>query len=307
MKKNTLILVAVLFSSLFIACNNTNRQNTSEKTDENIKKDKIGVLIVSHGSHSKQWRETLLDVGNEVKPEIVKTGKIADVRSAFMEYNGPDIAEQLKKFDEEGYSDVIIVPLFLTISSHTADDIQNIVGIQSNPDVLSKLKEEEIEVYKPKASVTITPLLDFPGYLKKNVAKRYKEISKNTGNEGVVLIAYGSEPYNQQWVELINDIGKYLKLNAEVENISYAWCGHIVRYASEPTTNAINQILEMEPSAVVIPILVAVDEHFQGEIILKGVEAIENHEEKVTYKQDAILPDKNINKWVIDIVNEIVK
>ncbi len=306
MRKFTSILIAVVFSSLFIACNNTNRQDTSEKADENINKDKVGVLIVSHGSHSKQWRETLLDVGNEVKPEIVKTGKIADVRSAFMEYDGPDISEQLKKFDEEGYSDVIIVPLFLTISSHTADDIQNIVGIQSNPDVLAKLKEEEIEVYKPKASITITPLLDFPGYLKKNVAKRYKEISKNKGNEGVVLVAYGSEPYNQQWVELINDIGKYLKLNAEVENISYAWCGHIVRYASEPTTNAINQILEMEQSAVVIPILVAVDEHFQGEIILKGVEAIENYAEKIIYKQDAILPDKNINKWVIDIVNKIV-
>lgn len=294
-------ILTIVLSLVFIGCDKTEKNNTSDKTD------KVGVLIVSHGSHSKQWRETLLEVGNKVKPEILKAGKISDVRSAFMEYDGPSIAEQLKQFDKEGYKEVIIVPMFLTVSSHTADDIQNIVGIQVNPNVLANLKEENIEVYKPNARVTITPLLDFPGYLKKNIARRYKAISKNNGNEGVVLIAYGSTPYNQQWIELINDIGKYLKLNADVENISYAWCGHIVRYASEPTTNAINQILEMEQSAVVIPILVAVDEHFQGEIILKGVEAVENSADKVIYKPDSILPDENINNWIIDIVNKTVR
>lgn len=298
------IVITVVFFLFFTACNNSGKQNTNKETEKN---NKVGVLIVNHGSHSKQWRKMLLDVENIVKPEILKGGKISDVRTAYMEYQGPNIADQLKKFDEEGYAEIIIVPMFLTVSSHTADDIQNIVGIQANPDVLANLEKEEIEVYTPKARVTITPLLDFPGYLKKNVAKRYKALSKNAGNEGVALIAYGSTPYNQQWVELINDIGKYLKLNAGVENISYAWCGHIVRYASEPTTNAINQILEMEQYAVVIPILVAVDENFQGKIIKNGVEAVENHEEKVTYKQDAILPDDNINKWVIDIVSETVK
>jgi len=307
LKRSTFcLLTAVIFSIAIMACNNSGKQKAAGEQNSVAGKDKIGVLIISHGSHSKQWRNTLLNVGETVKPEILKNGSITDVRSAFMEYNSPTIAERMKEFDDEVYSEVIVVPLFLTVSPHTADDIQNIVGIQSNPEVLAKLKEEEIEIYKPQARVTITPLLDFPGYLKKNIANRYKAISKDPGNEGVVLVAYGSEPYNQQWVELINNIGKYLKLNAGVENISYAWCGHLVRYSSEPTTNAINQILEMEQSAVVIPILVAVDEHFQGKIILEGVETVENYDEKVIYKQDAILPDKNIEKWVVDIVNEVV-
>ena len=300
MKKIVFIFMAFIFTSVFMSCNNSGEQNTDNK-------EKIGVLIVNHGSHSKQWREMLLDVETQVKPEILKNKRISDVKTAYMEYSSPTIAEQLKKFDKEGYSEVIIVPLFLTVSSHTADDIQNIVGIKANPDVVATLKKEEIEIYKPHAKITITPLLDFPGYLKKNVARRYKEISKNKEKEGVVLIAYGSTPYNQQWEELIQDIGKYMKLNAEVENISYAWCGHVVKFASEPTTNAINQILEMEQNAVVIPILVAVDEKFQGEIILNGIQAVENHAEKVIYRQDAILPDKNINNWIVDIVNQTIK
>lgn len=293
--------ITILFLAILAACN-----TPVKKTPQSAENPKIGVLIVNHGSHSKQWREMLLDVEHQVKPEILKNPKISEVRTAYMEYTGPNIADQLKKFDDEGYDEVVIVPMFLTISSHTADDIQNIVGIQANPEVLAGLKEEKIEVYKPKARVIITPLLDFAGYLKKNVARRYKAISKNPGNEGVALIAYGSTPYNQQWVELINDIGKYLKINAGVENISYAWCGHIVGYSTEPTTNAINQLLEMEQTAVVIPILVAVDEYFQGEIIQNGVNEVKNHEEKVIYKQDAILPDDNINKWIIAIVNKTI-
>lgn len=304
MKKITFLIVAFALSITFMSCDNNKTQVETTDADKSIETNKIGVLIVNHGSHSKQWRKMLLDVETQVKPEILKDKRVSDVKTAYMEYTGPNIADQLRAFDEEGYDEIIIVPMFLTVSSHTADDIQNIVGIQANPDVIANLNEEEIEIYKPKAKVVITPLLDFAGYLKKNVARRYKAISKDKGNEGVVLVAYGSTPYNQQWIELIQDIGKYLKLNAEVENISYSWCGHIVHYKTEPTTNAINQILEMEQTAVVIPILVAVDEHFQGEIIQDGVNAVKNHEEKVVYKQDAILPDNNINQWIIDIVKK---
>ena len=303
MKRITFLIVALVLSITFMSCDNNTQVETAD-ADKNTGSPKIGVLIVNHGSHSEQWREMLLDVETQVKPEILKDKRISDVKTAYMEYTEPSIATQLKKFDEEGYDEVIVVPLFLTVSSHTTDDLQNIMGIKANPEVLAHCKEDKIEVYKAKAKVVLTPLLDFAGYLKKNVARRYKAISKDKGNEGVVLVAYGSTPYNQQWTELIQDIGKYLKLNAEVENISYAWCGHIVRFASEPTTNAINQILEMEQTAVVIPILVAVDEKFQGEIIPEGIKAVDGWEEKITYKQDAILPDDNINKWVIDIVKK---
>jgi predicted transglutaminase-like protease len=64
--------------------------------------------------------------------------------------------------------------------------------------------------------------------------------------------------------------------------------------------------MEFEDNVIVIPVLVANDEHFQGEIIQNGVDAATNAS-KVMYKQDAILPDNNINQWVIDITNETLK
>jgi hypothetical protein len=79
----------------------------------------------------------------------------------------------------------------------------------------------------------------------------------------------------------------------------------LVRYSSEPTKKAIDQILELEERAIVIPVLVANDEHFQGEIVQNGVDMVED-QSRVVYKQDAILPDANINIWVVKIVAETV-
>ena len=85
---------------------------------------------------------------------------------------------------------------------------------------------------------------------------------------------------------------------------SYAWCGHIVHYNPDHTTNAINKVLAKKEKALVIPVLVAHDEMFQVRIIGDGINKVENSREKVKYLPDAILPDKNVNQWVIDIAAE---
>ncbi|KXX71714.1 sirohydrochlorin chelatase [Flammeovirga sp. SJP92] len=295
-----------LVSMIVFSCATGEKKSQESETASNSSTgEKIGVLLVNHGSHSKGWRQMLKDIEIDVKDDIMKSGEITDVRTAFMEYTEPSIATQMKKFDEENYDRVIVVPIFLTISSHTSNDIPNIVGLANDPKVKASLKEEGIDTYTSKARVVVTPLLDFPTVLKKNITRRAKALSNGSGDEGVALIAYGDEEFNQQWEEMVEDIGRYLKAQTGIGSISYGWCGHLVRYSSEPTKKAIDQILELEERAIVIPVLVANDEHFQGEIIQKGVDMVED-QKRVVYKQDAILPDANINKWVVKIVAETV-
>ncbi|MBD0403662.1 sirohydrochlorin chelatase [Flammeovirga sp. EKP202] len=295
-----------LVSLVAFSCATGEKKNQESETASNSTTgEKIGVLLVNHGSHSKGWRQMLKDIEIDVKDDIMKSGEITDVRTAFMEYTEPSIATQMKKFDEENYDRVIVVPIFLTISSHTSNDIPNIVGLANDPKVKASLKEEGIETYTSKARVIVTPLLDFPTVLKKNITRRAKALSNGSGDEGVALIAYGDEEFNQQWEEMVEDIGRYLKAQTGIGSISYGWCGHLVRYSSEPTKKAIDQILDLEERAIVIPVLVANDEHFQGEIIQKGVDMVAD-QKRVVYKQDAILPDANINKWVVKIVAETV-
>lgn len=298
MKKiiNSLLLVTAV--ALF-SCGQTNENNTVEN-----KEKKIGVLLVNHGSVAESWRNMLLDVETQVKEEVLKNPKISKITTAFMEYTEPSIATRLKEFDEEDFDEVVLIPIFLTVSSHYSHDIPVICGLQADPKIQETLKKEKIEVYKANARVTITPPLDYTTILKKNVERRVNALSKDAENEAVLLVAYGDADYNQQWEKMVDEIGKYLKIKTGHESIAYAWCGHLVGYSTDPTLNGIQKLHELEDNVIVIPVLVANDPYFQKDIIQKACDMAEG---KVLYKQDAILPDPNINQWVVDISSQTVE
>jgi len=301
MKKLNGLVYALMVLILF-SCN---KNNPKEKQNTTTSEKKIGVLLVNHGSNAKSWREMLLNVETEVKDKILANSKITKVTTAFMEYTEPSIATRMKEFDKEGFDEVIVIPIFLTVSSHYSHDIPVILGISADPKSKDyMIGKEKIEVYKSQARVSITPPLDYSTILKKNVERRVKALSKDAENEGVLLVAYGDKQYNQQWEEMVDEIGKFLKIKTGHESIAYSWCGHLVGYSTEPTKKGIEELLKLEDNVIVIPILVANDPYFQKDIIQKAVDLVSGN---VLYKQDAILPDENLNKWIIDISNKSVE
>lgn len=265
---------------------------------------KIGVLLVSHGSRSETWRKALTDLEGAVRPTLLANQSISGIKTAFMEYTEPSIATRLKEFDAEGYTDVIVVPVFLTVSPHTFDDIPTIIGKKVDPQSMENLKLEKIECYTPKAKTVITPNLDFPGILKDNVLRRAKLLSNKPSEEGLVLIAYGDETYEKEWTALLKGVADYVKQNTGIESYSYGWCGHVAHYDSAKTTTAINEVLKTSKKAVVIPVLVARDENFQVKIIGNGISKVPNNETCVAYRPDSILPDANIDRWVVEIAGQ---
>lgn len=295
-----LIIIAVI-GLFLVGCNSKEEINETTNGEQ-----KIGVLIVNHGSVAESWRNMLLEVEEHIEDDLLAHKKITDVRTAFMEYTEPSIATRMKEFDEEGYDEVVIVPVFLTVSSHYSHDIPVIVGLSSDAKIKAELAKEKIDVYRAKAKVSITPPLDYTSILKKNIARRVKALSKNSENEGVLLVAYGDEQYNQQWEEMVDEIGKYLKVKTKHEDIAYSWCGHLVRYSTEPTKEGIIKLLEYNDNVVVIPLLIANDPYFQNNIIQKAVDEVKTGD-NVLYVQDAILPDANVDNWVKDIAIETVE
>lgn len=284
---------------LFFSC------NTAAKKDEPAAgEQKIGVLLVNHGSRSEAWRNGLLDLDAKVRDSIMNSGTVKAVKTAFMEYTEPSIATRLKEFDKEGYTDVILVPVFLTVSSHSFDDIPTLIGAKDDPKSIELFKLEKMERYKPTAKVHITPLLDFTDLLRKNVLRRFRALSKNPTGEGLVMVAYGDKTYNAEWSKLLADVGDYVKQNAGITDYSFGWCGHVAHYSTDSTAVAVNQVLAKKKSAVVVPVLVAFDEMFQVKIIGGGIEKVPGSKNKIAYKPDAILPDKNVEHWVISTAAE---
>lgn len=263
---------------------------------------KTGVLLVNHGSRSEAWRNTLLALEDSIREDVLQSGHIQGIKTAFMEYNEPSIATRLKEFDNDGYTNVIIVPVFLTVSPHSFDDIPTIVGLKEDPQSMELLKIEKIERYTPRAAIVITPLPDFAEILKANIAGRFKTLSEAPGDEGLVMIAYGDETYTREWSELLTETGEYVCQQAGISDFSFGWCGHIVHYAPDSTTAAIRRVLNKKKTAVVVPVLVAVDEMFQVKIIGDGIVKIDSHDTKVKYKPDAILPDLNVSDWIVNTI-----
>ncbi|HAW53243.1 MAG TPA: cobalamin biosynthesis protein CbiX [Flavobacteriales bacterium] len=267
---------------------------------------KIGVLIVNHGSRSEVWRNALLDLERSIKDSMLGNEFIEESKTAFMEYTEPSIATRLKEFDAEGFTDVILIPVFLSVSTHSFDDIPTIIGRKEDPTSLETLKLENIERYSPKARVHITPLLDFTEIIEQNILRRVRDLSVNPAGEGLTLIAYGDNTYLHEWKSLLHQVGEFVAKNTGIERHSHGWCGHLAHYSPDSTSAAINRVLNHKETAIVIPVLVAHDEMFQIKIIGDGIAKIPNSDKRIVYKPDAILPDRNVEKWVLDIANEYV-
>ena len=297
-----IILALITLSFVFIGCNNKSHNKNETNTS-----NKVGVLLVNHGSHSPTWRKSLIELEDSIRTEILSNSKIEGIKTAFMEYTEPSIATRLKEFDSENYTDIILIPIFLTVSSHSFDDIPTIAGLKDDKHSIELLKIENIERYKANAEIHITPLLDFENILQKNVERRVSQLSKNTNNEGVVLIAYGDKGYNKEWSALLEKVGSHVKETIGIDEYSYGWCGHVAHYSPDSTTIAINEVLNKKEKAIVIPILVAHDEMFQIQIIGDGIKNVAESNQKVIYKPDSILPDKNVENWVVNIANKYVE
>lgn len=305
--KLSTLFISIFFLSVVSTFQSCKSDGNENKKVEKRNTQKIGVLLVNHGSRSETWRNALLQLEKNVTDSILKSGEVSGIKTAHMEYTEPSIATRLKEFDKDGFTDIIIIPIFLTVSPHSFEDIPTIVGQKEDPQSMEMLKIEKIERYTPKAKTHLTPLLDFTDILQKNVLRRTEALSQNPQKEGLVLIGYGDETYDKEWGELFNKVAEYVKQKRGISEHTYGWCGHIAHYNSDETTKAINNVLKKKEIAVVIPVLVAHDENFQIKIIGGGIEKVKNYKEKVIYKPDAILPDVNIESWVINITKEYVK
>jgi hypothetical protein len=216
----------------------------------------------------------------------------------------------MKAFDAEGFDEVIIVPLFISVSAHTNTDIPHIVGLTHDLKAVERLREREnIEVYKPRAKVTITSTLDATVFLTKNIITRTKRLLKDADgkNFGVTLAAYGDIAFNEQWEGLMTSVGKSLMAETGIDMVNYAWSGHLVNYSIDPTKNAINQVLAKKKEDILISVYVAYDFMFQTDVIGKAAKNADRPKDVRYTEMEAILPDADLNNWVVEIVNETLE
>ena len=271
---------------------------------------KTGILLVNHGSRSPAWRRLLLDVHSDVSEELLAIPGVGAVRTAFMEYTEPSIATQLRAFDEAGYESVIVIPLLLTISDHSFDDIPAICGRSDDPGKIAELEAEKIEIYPARADLDFAPLIDFSGLVQGTVARRVRAITGRRPEDGsdqrygLVLVGYGSAEFNDDWNRFFSQIRNSVGPELGIANTAHAWFGHLVSYSREPTIEAIESLLEVVDRVIVIPVFVAYDPMFQDKIMGRAAERCSSPE-RVLYRPDSILPEPEVGRWVVEIAGKM--
>ncbi len=87
--------------------------------------DNVGLILVGHGSRLPQHRENI-----EKLAEILRSrSRFKIVETAYMIRNKPSIVEALDQMSKRGLKKVILVPVFMSLGSHTLEDIPKILGL----------------------------------------------------------------------------------------------------------------------------------------------------------------------------------
>lgn len=260
---------------------------------------KTALLLINHGSRSEQWKRQMLELEQRIASRIAAVKGIDTLATAFMEHAEPSIASSLKNLDRNGYTDVIVIPVFLSVGTHVFDDIPTIIGRKANPATIEEMKLKGIERYIPAARTHLAKPLDFSDLTGKNVLRRALSLSRNPSEEGLVLVGYGSGEFLNIWEELFEKTGREAVREGGFGGYATAWCGHVAHYSPDSTASAIRQVLKNHERAIVIPLLVSFSEQFQIDIIGRGVASVDDSQERVLYKPDAILPDEELESWIV--------
>lgn len=90
---------------------------------QNLKSDKAGIIILSHGSKLKRANASLNETVRAIRQ---KTG-LAAIVPAYLQFCQPDLEKSIKGFIAKGFQRIIIIPFFLFNGNHVTRDIPNII------------------------------------------------------------------------------------------------------------------------------------------------------------------------------------
>ena len=102
---------------------------------------KLGLVIIAHGSPIPQWNAAVLKLEKEVKNIMsAKSNNLfSAIRVALMEFNEPSINTVIKDFEKIGIDKVYAIPLLIAPSGHSLFDIPTILGLYCDKDILNEI------------------------------------------------------------------------------------------------------------------------------------------------------------------------
>lgn len=136
--------------------------------DSRTRRDRLGLLVIGHGSRREQANATLRDVARQLAAE----GTFTAVEAAFLDLSDPSIEQGYGRLVEAGCVRIVAHPFFLFPGLHTTADIP--------------AQLDEAARRHPGATWTVTqPLGLHPGVLAAAMARIAEASAEETSAEKV--------------------------------------------------------------------------------------------------------------------------
>jgi len=269
--------------------------------------EKLGLLIIAHGSPATQWNQPVLDIENQVK-ELLRIKNVTDfdeVRIALMEFTEPSIATVAKEMEKKGITKIFALPLFIAPSGHSLYDIPTILGLYYDEKMVSELEKEEIKIVETNIKITIGPSLNFKNVIKDILLDKVKQISKNPQEEAVVILAHGDEDFIKIWEDLVDETGSFILGQTGIEYFDKAF----VEVGQSFAVNGVKPILkasEEKNKVIVIGMYLSMGvknmAYTSGYLMMgRTIETNKMFEGKnIYFTENGLLPDKRVTEWIVD-------
>ena len=136
-----------------------------------------------------------------------------------MEFTSPNIPEVIADCEREHIDTVFVLPLFIAPSSHSEDDIPNILGQKYTPSTLKELAAENAKLVKTNMHIIIGPTLYEGDVIEKSMLREIKNMSKDPANEAVLLLAHGDPERIGFWKSTMKRTADYVKKNTTINYV----------------------------------------------------------------------------------------
>jgi sirohydrochlorin ferrochelatase len=257
--------------------------------------ERPGLVIVAHGSREPGWDEPVKAFAADVGGTPGVADAFEPVQMAFLEETEPRVSAAVELLLQAGCPRILVAPLFLTVSTHLAEDLPAVLGLEVPAHVRQRVAAEGHPMLPPGLPIEILDWGPLEERLATNALRRLQLRQKAPERESVVLCAYGSSLYHDQWEALLHTIRMRL-MQKGFAYASHAYVGHTVGMSPAPTREAIERAAKMAGirRVHVIPLLVSVS-RLQTEVIAGACGAARVPDDcEIAYAGDAILPDGDL-------------
>ncbi|MDR0520370.1 MAG: CbiX/SirB N-terminal domain-containing protein [Planctomycetaceae bacterium] len=255
----------VLFSAVFMLLS---AAATSEAAETQAKRDKPGLLILTHGSSAPAWNKAVETLAGKVRTLNETKKTFHAVAFANLEFAQPGVAETIEKMEGWGCSRIIVVPAFVTSSSHSHFDVPAALGIYSSPSTRQHVHshashghghehdkhgehEHCITQATPHVPVTVTQTFNEGDLLDRYIQEETAKLSEKPEDEALLIISHGDDTHSG----LVEPVMRRLLVSGagsrKITAGDYVYCGMGQTYAQN-VVPAIRRLAEKRKRILVV-------------------------------------------------------